>query len=370
MAKPGLVLILDCHFPTIARALSINIVGNRAELGSLGYGVRVTIGAAAHLDWGHALIDLDLVVFGVAFFVITLIHVREIAAELGRLARLVRCLTVNGHQVGIGLVAFLIVVPKLFTLVFVVFAVGIDLIAERDLIVGLVGFDERIDRRACFAIAVAEALEQARVGENGVVRSARHADGAKRRCYLVGARAHAQLAKERCCRLGFAIVSLGRDVLHIQLHIALHLVDEQGHIGIGTRSFVSAVDGQAIECKALNRYRPDCGFAIFLRTHYIAAHQSTGRASACTGIIARAPFIIDNRPHSASQSDALHCEVAVRHRSQKTAVHIFVLSGIRVEFVANLFGLDVGVMEGDGCVLHSNVAARLGRVVAIAAQID
>ena len=51
-------------------------------------------------------------------------------------------------------------------------------------------------------------------------------------------------------------------------------------------------------------------------------------------------------------------------------MHVLVLGSSRVQLVAFLLGLDVGVMEGDGRITNRHLSVRLGGIVTIARQIN
>ena len=142
------------NFPAINRFVQIDVIGYRNELGSLGYGIGITVGAAACCEFRHALVNLDFVVFNVVIVHPARFHIREIAAKL-RGIRICRYCAIR-YKTGFGLIGILVVVPELLA---GVLALRVNLATKRDLAVILVSFNKRIHRRARLAFAIPEALE-------------------------------------------------------------------------------------------------------------------------------------------------------------------------------------------------------------------
>ncbi|CDD68083.1 unknown [Eggerthella sp. CAG:368] len=207
-------------------------------------------------------------VLNVVFVSLTLFHVRKIAAELW--CDRICCFAINGNKTVFGLISILVVIPELLAHIFVVFPVGINLTTKRDLIVALVSLNKRIHSRARLALAVAEALEQACTGEYRVVRCAGKIDKVECRRHLVGRAANAKLAEKRRRRLSTVCVPRprGRNILRVQVHVRLHLIDEQRSVGgcIGHAIDRQTIERKPIDRNLLNRSR---------RPVNIAAHQST-----------------------------------------------------------------------------------------------
>ena len=142
------------NFPAINRFVQIDVIGYRNELGSLGYGIGITVGAAACCEFRHALVNLDFVVFNVVIVHPARFHIREIAAKL-RGIRICRYCAIR-YKTGFGPIGILVVVPELLA---GVLALRVNLATKRDLAVILVSFNKRIHRRARLALAIPEALE-------------------------------------------------------------------------------------------------------------------------------------------------------------------------------------------------------------------
>ena len=288
-------------------------------------------------------------VLNVAFVCLALVDIGKITAEL-RVFRISSCIA-NGDKTGGSLIGALVVVPKLLA---GILAFRVDLPTERDLAVGLIVLHEGIHRRARLALAVTEALEQTCTGEYRVARCAGKIDKAKCRRHLIGRAANAKLTEQRRRRLGVVCVSRGRDVLSVQVHIRLHLVDEQRHIA----GFVShAIDRQAVQRKPIdgdlfNRSR---------RPVYIATHKCTRRASR----------IVHNGAHGTAQRDIAYRKVA-RMGSDEPTMHVLVLRRFAILLVAILLSFDFGIMELDLGVFNRYLGATNGitGVEAISIHVD
>ena len=292
-------------------------------------------------------------VLNIVYVGLTRFHIREIAAEL-RGVRICRYCAIR-YKTGFGLIGILVVVPELFA---GVLALRVNLAAERDLVAILVSLNKRIHRRARVALAVAEALEQACTSEYRVVLCAGKADKAECRRYLIGRAANAKPAEQRCRRLCvICVVSRSRNIIRTQVHVGLHLVDEQRRIGFSGR----AIDGQAIEGKVIDRYLPNRSRTRIRRPVNIAAHKCAGRASR----------IVHNGAHGTAQRDIAYRKVA-RMGSDEPTMHVLVLRRFAILLVAILLNVDFGIMELDVGIFHRYPGATNGitGVEAISIHVD
>ena len=209
LTKRRLVLC-DGHLPAIEGGAVVNVVRGSIEFRCRCNHVWVAIGTAACHKVRNALVDFDFVVLNTVLRDLTLSHIGKIVAKPRPLG--IRRVVLNLHEPLVGAIRLFVVIPKLLAGVFAIRRV--DLFTERDLVFDLIIFNEGIHGRARLAFAVAKALEQARMSENGPVcrilaRGARHVNLVERRRHLVGIFSHAKSTEERGCRRGSIRVPTG-----------------------------------------------------------------------------------------------------------------------------------------------------------------
>ena len=184
----------NSDFPAIQRHAVVDVVGDGVHLRRILDGIRIAIRTASRHQIRNALVDFNFVVLHTVLGGLSLIHIREIVAELG--SANVRRLIPNRHQAVIGAIRRFVVIPKLLAGVLLI--LGIDFASVRHHTgIGIgIGFSKGIVRRSRARVCIAKALQQACAGEDRIVRQTRQAYLLKLCRDLIGTLVIAQATKQ------------------------------------------------------------------------------------------------------------------------------------------------------------------------------
>ena len=247
LAQPGLIGG-NSDFPAIQRHAVVDIVGDGVHFRRVLNGIRIAICAASLYQLWNALVDFNFVILDAILGGFSLVNIRKVVTEPRPDVTVL--LTINRHIAAHGTIRRFVVIPKLLARVLLV--LGIDFASVRHHSgIGL-GLSKGVIRRARARTFVAKTLQQARMGENRIAILAGQADSLKLCRHLIGLTAYTKLSEQRRSRLGATRVPSSLDILRVQAHVLLHLVDEQRHIGVSVRGAVGAVDNQIVERKIIN----------------------------------------------------------------------------------------------------------------------
>ena len=233
--------------PTVERSLVVDVVGDGVHLRRVLNGIRIAICAASLYQLWNALVDFNFMILDAALGGLSLINIRKIATKPRPDVTVL--LTINRHIADNGAIRRFVVIPKLLARVL---RTPINLGSVGHLACIGISLSKGVVRRTRARASVAKTLQQARMGEDRIVLSAGQADLLKLRRHLIGLTAYTKLSEQRRSRLGATRVPSSLDILRVQAHVLLHLVDEQRHIGVSVRGAVGAVDNQIVERKTIN----------------------------------------------------------------------------------------------------------------------
>ena len=233
--------------PTVERSLVVDVVGDGVHLRRVLNGIRIAICAASLYQLWNALVDFNFMILDAALGGLSLINIRKIATKPRPDVTVL--LTINRHIADNGAIRRFVVIPKLLARVL---RTPINLGSVGHLACIGIGLSKGVVRRTRARASVAKTLQQARMGEDRIVLLAGQADLLKLRRHLIGLTAYTKLSEQRRSRLGATRVPSSLDILRVQAHVLLHLVDEQRHIGVSVRGAVGAVDNQIVERKTIN----------------------------------------------------------------------------------------------------------------------
>ena len=236
------------NLPAIQRHTIVDVVGDGVHFRRVLNGIRIAICAASLYQLWNALVDFHFVILDAILGGFSLVNIRKVVTEPRPDVTVL--LTINRHIAANGAIRRFVVIPKLLARVLLV--LGIDFVSVRHHSGIGIGLSKGVIRRACARTFVAKTLQQARMGEDRIVLLAGQADLLKLRRHLIGLTAYTKLSEQRRSRLGATRVPSSLDILRVQAHVLLHLVDEQGHIGISARGAVGAIDDQIVERKAVD----------------------------------------------------------------------------------------------------------------------
>ena len=233
--------------PTVERSLVVDVVGDGVHLRRVLNGIRIAICAASLYQLWNALVDFNFMILDAALGGLSLINIRKIATKPRPDVTVL--LTINRHIADNGAIRRFVVIPKLLARVL---RTPINLGSVGHLACIGISLSKGVVRRTRARASVAKTLQQARMGEDRIVLLAGQADLLKLRRHLIGLTAYTKLSEQRRSRLGATRVPSSLDILRVQAHVLLHLVDEQRHIGVSVRGAVGAVDNQIVERKTIN----------------------------------------------------------------------------------------------------------------------
>ena len=233
--------------PAVKRRHVINVVGNGIHLRRVCDGIRIAVGTTSHYQLWNALVDFNFVILDAILGGFSLVNIRKVVTEPRPDVTVL--LTINRHIAAHGTIRRFVVIPELLARVL---RTPINLGSVGHLARIAIGLSKGVVRRARARASVAKTLQQARMGEDRIVLLAGQADLLKLRRHLIGLTAYTKLSEQRRSRLGATRVPSSLDILRVQAHVLLHLVDEQRHIGVSVRGAVGAVDNQIVECKIIN----------------------------------------------------------------------------------------------------------------------
>ena len=234
--------------PAIKRRHVINVVGNGIHLRRVCDGIRIAVGTTSRYQLWNALVDPNFVVLNARLVGFSLINIRKEVTKHGGID--IRRLIPSLHQAIRGVIRRFVVIPKLLAGVFLTLCIDFASVRHHS---GIgIGLSKGVIRRARARTFVAKTLQQARMGENRIALLAGQADSLKLCRHLIGLTAYTKLSEQRRSRLGATRVPSSLDILRVQAHVLLHLIDEQRHIGVSVRGAVGAVDNQIIERKAVD----------------------------------------------------------------------------------------------------------------------
>ena len=234
--------------PAVKRRHVINVVGNGIHLRRVCDGIRIAVGTTSHYQLWNALVDFNFVILDAILSGFSPVNIRKVVTEHGGID--IRRLIPSLHQAIRSVIRRFVVVPKLLAGVFLTLC--IDFASVRHHCGIGIGLSKGVVRRTRARASVAKTLQQARMGEDRIVLLAGQADLLKLCRHLIGLTAYTKLSEQRRSRLGATRVPSSLDILRVQAHVLLYLVDEQRHIGASVRGAVGAVDKQIVERKIIN----------------------------------------------------------------------------------------------------------------------